>query len=313
MTPSLAVEFLSRYLDLGRFGIMLFFIISGFIVPFSFSTNPSHTRKQTLLHFIVARMFRLYPAYWLALIFAAILTTMSVSNIDYIINFTMIQKLFGVEDAVGVFWTLPIELIFYALCVVLFIGNVLWQPAKIYLVGLFLLACTIGMAVAQYYSSVKIAVTLFAALYSMVLGMQLRFWHDGDNSAKKYARIFIAYYFIALPAICILAYSRDFGHGEIWYRYLISDVTAYLTFAIFLHYKPNVRLSSYLGKISYSIYLFHPVIGFYFIGHFLPLLGIHQIVYAIILTCLIVILSSAVIYRYVELPMIKFGHRLAKM
>ena len=53
-------------------------------------------------------------------------------------NVTMLQQFFGIENVLGIYWTLQIELIFYALCIGLFIIGLLqktkfifWAPRTI--------------------------------------------------------------------------------------------------------------------------------------------------------------------------------------
>ncbi len=46
--------------SLGAFGVTLFFLVSGFIIPVSIE-------KAGLKRFWIARVFRLYPLYWLSL------------------------------------------------------------------------------------------------------------------------------------------------------------------------------------------------------------------------------------------------------
>jgi len=52
--------------NIGRVGVVAFFCISGFVVPFSFA-GPAPLRA-----FVVSRFFRLYPAYWLSILCAVI-------------------------------------------------------------------------------------------------------------------------------------------------------------------------------------------------------------------------------------------------
>lgn len=47
---------LAETVDWGRFGVVLFFLVSGFIIP-------SSLNKSSILTFIIGRFFRLYPAY----------------------------------------------------------------------------------------------------------------------------------------------------------------------------------------------------------------------------------------------------------
>jgi len=48
-------------------GVQLFFLLSGFVILMS-------VQGKNLIHFIGSRLGRLYPAYWLAVIAAAVLT-----------------------------------------------------------------------------------------------------------------------------------------------------------------------------------------------------------------------------------------------
>src|SRR5471030_457335 len=47
-------------INLGAFGVALFFLISGFVIPLSFQ---SYGR----LDFLIGRFFRIYPTYWMGL------------------------------------------------------------------------------------------------------------------------------------------------------------------------------------------------------------------------------------------------------
>src|SRR4051794_36699042 len=49
------------YVGFGRIGVVAFFCVSGFVIPFSFRP-PDAVRN-----FAISRFFRLYPAYWLSL------------------------------------------------------------------------------------------------------------------------------------------------------------------------------------------------------------------------------------------------------
>ncbi|HYN53306.1 MAG TPA: acyltransferase, partial [Methylotenera sp.] len=106
--------------DWGRFGVVLFFLVSGFIIPNSLKPGSS------LRKFFVSRIFRLYPAYWaiLVLIFisAPYLSDLhsTYSYTQFFANSTMVPKLFGSNEMSGVFWTLFIEILFYMCCAVLF-------------------------------------------------------------------------------------------------------------------------------------------------------------------------------------------------
>ncbi len=110
----------SIYFSVFRFGLTgvdLFFIISGFVI---FSSIQHKTRMQ----FIKSRFLRLYPAYWIALTFTFLLILFKyyekgILNLipikEYLVNLSMIQEFFHVQNLDGPYWTLYIELFFYVI------------------------------------------------------------------------------------------------------------------------------------------------------------------------------------------------------
>jgi peptidoglycan/LPS O-acetylase OafA/YrhL len=63
----------SAALDTGRVGVILFFAISGFVIPSSLRAIGNQTKADALRVFLIRRVFRLYPAYWLSVVGAALL------------------------------------------------------------------------------------------------------------------------------------------------------------------------------------------------------------------------------------------------
>ncbi len=102
----------------------MFFIISGFVILMSASSNSAR-------RFVVSRLVRLYPAFWVCCTatFIAIIivgsTRDSTSLRQYAINMTMLSGFTGVEPIDGSYWSLFVEIKFYALVfVVLLIGQI---------------------------------------------------------------------------------------------------------------------------------------------------------------------------------------------
>ena len=50
-------------LDVGRMGVVVFFAISGFVIPSSLGPREAGATRR----FLVRRVFRLFPAYWLSI------------------------------------------------------------------------------------------------------------------------------------------------------------------------------------------------------------------------------------------------------
>lgn len=101
----------------GYLGVDLFFTISGMVV---FMSLPGRSTRQ----FLISRVSRLYPAYWVAVTlttFTVVVTGASgrgrVGLGEYLANLTMFPQLANVSYVEGVYWTLWSEWRFYALLI----------------------------------------------------------------------------------------------------------------------------------------------------------------------------------------------------
>jgi peptidoglycan/LPS O-acetylase OafA/YrhL len=109
------LSLVTRY---GYLGVDLFFLISGLVVLLSaWNRRPRE--------FVVSRMVRLYPAFWVAVTITAITeATLSrdlfeVSPIQYLANLTMANSLPNIGNVDVVYWTLWAEIRFYLIILVL--------------------------------------------------------------------------------------------------------------------------------------------------------------------------------------------------
>jgi peptidoglycan/LPS O-acetylase OafA/YrhL len=102
-----------RVVDLGKYGVLLFFLVSGYVIPMSLE------RHGSLRRFWIGRLFRIYPAYLFAIAFLivctaavpAVLRTETVSSV--LGHATMLNDPLGLRGALRPFWTLSYEMVFY--------------------------------------------------------------------------------------------------------------------------------------------------------------------------------------------------------
>jgi peptidoglycan/LPS O-acetylase OafA/YrhL len=213
------------YLDFGKIGIAIFFIVSGFLIPYTL-TKPGATISQ----FVIKRVFRLYPAYWvsIAILWVAKLifdVYPEVTLPNTIVNLTMFQKFIGVSDINGVFWTLQIELIFYVICGMLFLTRQLHRRKEmLYLSLMAALVC----ATLRYYTGRNLPVALFLALTLMWWGDLLRHSIKEPAAHSKAALYSAVIILLLLGPICWLAYK------DLSVRYFLSYVAAILVFSLAL-------------------------------------------------------------------------------
>ncbi len=308
--PILQPAFLDLF-NAGRFGVALFFLISGFVIPFSFK------EPRPVLRFGISRFFRLYPAYWLSLAVALLifppLTGESYSISRIIANTTMAQAAFGQRDVIGVYWTLFIELTFYILCVGLFATRLL-SDYRALIVAVFV-GLSISLAVATYASlrgsHLPANVPLNLAL--MFLGtLMRRAWLERDMAAKRWLVPITAIWATLVPPILWLTP----GQVDMPITPLSFCVAYWLALGLFCAAAklnvPKGKVFRVLGLVSYSLYLFHPIC-ISFMLNLVPPIGIWQ---DAAFTCAGLVSSvvvAAIVYHLIERPSLRMGHRLTKL
>ncbi len=307
---------LVQVLDLGKLGVVLFFAISGFIIPSSLYRG----RGSPIVRFMTSRFCRLYPLYWLSsiacLIFLARSELPDLRTI--LLNVTMVQGFLGAHDINGVAWTLQIELVFYAVCLGMFVSGVLRSVrAKFAAFGCSLLLALL-LAVVRFLMARKLPVALPLGISVMFLGC---IWRsvilDHEQMARGYALKAIIVFAALLPVICLLAYSRNYGYDESPLPYILCYGCGV---AIFLlgttKLRVHGRIFVHLGTISYSVYLLHTPV--YLAAErfgLIPAADAGPLVFwswLIAMMCA-VILVSHLSYMMIEKPFIELGRSVIRL
>ena len=101
-----------QYAQYGYLGVHLFFMISGFVILLT-------AMKRDVIQFVISRIVRLYPAFWIAVTLTTLGIVffasdgMQVSLSQYLWNLTMMGSFLDIENIDPVYWTLQVELKFY--------------------------------------------------------------------------------------------------------------------------------------------------------------------------------------------------------
>lgn len=115
-------------LNLGSFGVLLFFVVSGFIIPASLE------RTNSIRDFWISRFFRLFPLFWIVSLGVVVLYALRWIDLPgYIFshalkasaaNSTMLAHFLGQPFFIGPAWTQPFEMCFYLLTTVFFVTRI---------------------------------------------------------------------------------------------------------------------------------------------------------------------------------------------
>ncbi|MCP4563039.1 MAG: acyltransferase [Bosea sp.] len=298
-------------LSLGRFGVVLFFLISGFVVPFSIRG------ERPLRHFAISRLFRLYPAFWLALAVLAAMAWLSGGMpraVAVLANLTMAPPLFGQPWLSPIHWTLFVELLFYGLVALLFAAGALRQVGILLALSLALIAATVLPVQLRMHGIASLPIQYLGLHLSfLILGLLLRLWLvEGRRGAWLAALVLVLAQLAGVSSVAQFSLTRGDNFVMEGLRpVLAAYLLALVVFLAALRLeRPHSHLLARIGLTSYSMYLFHGMVNA-LVYRVLPLTGEFGDL-AVMLACTGLTLAlSWLVYRVVERPMIALGRRIA--
>ena len=269
------------------FGVICFFVISGFLITWLLLQERQQTGTTSLKTFYLRRAFRIFPAFyvcwtvfvlWQVLHHRSILWGQAVASLFYVCNYY--QGLNGYPTTMlSRSWSLGVEEQFYLLwpflfaklagnrprllkILILIIGAIWAVRALLYLVG-----------VPEYYLYTAFECRADAIFIGCAMAIAL--W---ERRIDRLVSILCAHWMRLIPTVALMVGSLvmqfHFGHN---YRDPIGHVVEPLLFAVLIvqligiEWRPlkvlDIRPVRYLGQISYSTYLYHGVLS---VPAFLP-------------------------------------------
>ena len=238
----------------GHFGVEFFFAISGFVITWTTS------RTRDVRDFFISRFSRLWPAYAAGVLLTwSIVATFGLPGREYgplhaLFNLTMVQELFGMPHVDGAYWSLYVELIFYAWTAAALACGVLGRRIAIVCTGL--VACVALQAVQDAFGlwipgrGLKLALADFFPFFAIGI---LVF------DARTAGRLHWHHVALLFAAIAVAGYANH----RIAFAVVAALAALFITGAAFGTMRfLAVRPLLFLGSISYSLYLVHQNIGY---------------------------------------------------
>jgi len=356
--------------DPGLYGVFVFFLVSGYVVPSSLE------RKGSIRTFWLGRLFRLFPLLVFAIATVLLLHELGLASVrgtNTDVTASVFGHLFMLEDLLGpssvivVLWTLSYEMVFYLLLTALFTAGLHRRSgtlATAFATGALLLGGLLptvwlsysrlgltGVAVAAdalVIGGLAIAVTAqgrvraLGAWLAAVTGLILvafngrRFAYEGltilalmftgtmlyraqhrqvsrGQAAIMAAGILLAV--IVAGAWHIPSVAPASQAALLQREWVVTVVLAALTFAagLALRHQSVPSVLTWLGLVSYSLYLLHPLLldGYdriRFAPSQIPA-GVQVAMTAAFLAVLLACCTTT--YLLVEAPMQRLGRRVA--
>lgn len=241
----------------GNYGVEVFFIISGFVIFLTLS------KTKTSLDFVVNRIIRLFPTYWISVTLTFIIISLfplpgrEVSILEYIINLSMIHLEFGINSVDGVYWTLLYELKFYLLMLLLYYFN---QLKNINYLSLFILIAIVLFNIFSLNETILFKILnkifIFNYIHLFISGIMFYKIMQKDYSLLIFLNLFIAY------ALAIVSQDENviIIFSIIYFMFILLSLGK----LNFLSQKSLI----FLGSISYPLYLVHQNIGYIILNFF---------------------------------------------
>ena len=281
----------------GWLGVEIFFVISGFVIPYSLS-QTKYRFPMDAVRFVSKRIIRLDPPYIVAIAFTIMLWYVSaavpgfrgspphIEPVGLLLHLGYLNAFFGYPWVIPVLWTLAIEFQFYILIATCF-PIIAHESSVVRILGIAALCGSAFVFPDGGYAFHYMA--LFA------LGIATFYKYVGIVSVRTYvlmvAPIFAAAVFSVGNAIAIAGL-------------LTALVVAFARV-------PRIASLAFLGSISYSFYLVHIPVGgrVMNLGKRLALSSGENMVVLLIAFCASVIVAY-LMHKLVEVPAQKWSSSL---
>jgi peptidoglycan/LPS O-acetylase OafA/YrhL len=284
----------------GYLGVELFFLISGFVILMTASSG-------SLNKFVASRVARLYPAFWFSCAVTFLVTLIfggerfSADAKQFLLNLTMLHEFIHVKSIDGVYWSLTIELKFYAMVMLVLLLR------QIHRAEAFLMAWLAVSIMLNFFPSYRLR-EIFIVDYSpyFVAGAVCFLIYQRGWSLNRLAMIMVSLalaIYGALHSLQIIekTYSTPFDGALV--AIIICSFFAVMTLVasrkLTLVAERNWML---VGALTYPLYLIHQNIGYIMLGYAHNRVNSYVALLTVVGTML---LAAYAIHRFVEKPFAK--------
>ena len=297
--PKIAQPLIADNTRWGRFGVEIFFVISGFIIPYVLY-KTAYALKD-FGKFIGKRFIRICPPSYIIIVLTIIqyyfierfgfsnnpwFSRLSISQVIH--NFTYTIPFTNYRWITNIFWTLAIEFQFYILLGLIY--TFMFKGFKEFLL------CSLIIA-SLYYTPLIHSLTFFEYGSLFIMGGVTLLYYNKTISRAQFLSV--------LSLTGILCY---FQVG--WLQSTLGVLTALVIG--FVNLKSSI--GQFLGKISYSLYLTHILVGSSIEILFVKIFHPHSV--GLSLLCSLIAMSIAIgfaylFYRLFELYFIDLAGKLS--
>ncbi len=278
----------SWFTDFGHGGVILFFMLSGYLIWTKGQENPAPV-------FLLRRFAKIVPAYWANVLFVALMGLLvwffqAFSLKDTLGNLLFMGGSMGITPLSGVYWTLIVEVKFYLLFALVF-----YTPLRRFFWLVPLAAVAVNLVL---FFTLQRASTLLIYLPVFFIGAAIA----AVERQKLTFTVVLALAAISMVGLALAAPHRGWQAAV----FLATDLAL---FQVLYRYQIGQRHLAWLGVISYSVYLYHTTLGFPLLEAFGPTFGsLWPVLMALLL--LLVGMVSWLSYHHIEVRFVRLARGL---
>jgi peptidoglycan/LPS O-acetylase OafA/YrhL len=322
--PSFGLPARQKGLDLAGFGVTIFFALSGFLITYLLLLEKEKFATINIKAFYIRRILRIWPLYYFYLIVCVfVMVYFHLADLPgplgfYIFLSANIPFITGTAlPLIGHYWSLGVEEQFY-----LFWPWVVGKSSRIIrvlliFIGVFILL-KIGFAALYRYTGIIwpytiMSVCRFECMAIGALGAVFSF--TGDIRFRKI--VFHPVSEIIAWLVIVLLFLESFHISSAIDNDIIAAISVVLIMNVSFNNKKIVGLDNavfnFLGKISYGIYVYHPLVIFFAIRMFKKLsIGLTDFQTYVTVISFILLLTISVAWTSYEFFEKKFLRRKEK-
>lgn len=340
-------ECIPSLLHYGSSGVHLFFVISGFVIALSLGKKLDECCKSydfakrldecesVLKSFFIKRVFRLMPAFVFTIFmlitfhvcftgsaeeikgcFKTFFDVISTSYPDCVSNNVLTEKIHF--HGTGLFWTISIEILFYALFPVAFLMlHDKSQRLKFFLVAGLIAWLCFRWIFFHIFKMEDVYYSAFANMDGLLLGSFLGLTHDNSKQAENKPSIIGC--LVSLIFIFGLWCTPNLSHITDEVRW--ANTAVFLSVVIVYMASRNMgvlnvfgvnKFLEFLGNRSYSFYIYQMVLAYAVLwlsnSSYLTLSSSEAGIFFLVLLCL----GTELSYRFIEKPFRRIGNEIAE-
>jgi peptidoglycan/LPS O-acetylase OafA/YrhL len=296
----------------GPFGVALFFLISGFVIPFSLQKNSG-------AGFLLARTWRIFPTYLACLGIGLLATYLSARywQLPFLIdlqrllmNALLMHNLAGLASLDTVNWTLAIELKFYvvaALCWRAMLGS---KPLVFAAIAAAVIALDLALPSLEGIPFVYRVLAGLGTDLNYVLFMLIgTLFYQHYRGLLTLAKLAAGAVLLLAAFIAAWHFGTQRDQVPVLAEYYVYALLVFaLCYSVRNRFRP-VRVLDFFADISYPLYVVHALTGYVLLKVIM-----HQGLaygYAVCVVLAIVTALAWLLHKTIETTSSEYGKRLA--